>query len=335
MGSTRDHARVSYRCWQGGQATIEWLGLVLLVSVLVLALAASGASLPGVSLIDGLAGKLVCLAGLDFGQCVGAEGDSPLVTEYGAEVAAEVSAHAPRIEYENGMRAVPVDFRRCREDPCSLGPEAGEVDRTSSGEPVTLFVHAVDCRADAVPTSERQGYDCSGERAGHLYLQYWAYYPGSQSLRGLPGNPGFHHDDWESLQLKLGGAETLARASSHQGYNYTGGAGSWLPDAGLISRSAWGADDGRYYVSGGSHAGHAHEARPEQQPIVAGGRASAAALAVRLREQARAGERFTPGSEVRLIPIESIARDAHHWHFAIPAPWRKHVYRDPEYEGTD
>jgi hypothetical protein len=333
--SSRDHPRVSHRRRQRGQATIEWIGLVLLVSVLVLALAASGASLPGISLIDGLAGKLICFAGLDFGRCLGEEGDSPLVAEYGTELAAEVAAHAPRIEYEEGMRAVPVDFRRCREDPCSLGPETGEVDRTSAGEPVTLFVHPVDCRANAMRASERRGYDCSGERAGHLYLQYWAYYPGSQSLRGLPGNPGFHHDDWESLQLKLGGGETLARASSHDGYNYTGGAGSWLSDAGITSRSAWGADEGRYYVSGGSHAGHAHEPRPERQSIVAGGRASGAALAVRLREQARAGERFTPGSQIRLIPIESIARGGPHWRFAISPPWRKHVYRDPEYEGTD
>jgi hypothetical protein len=335
VGPSHCEDRISHHRGRRGQATIEWVGLVLLVSFLALALVSAGVTVPGLSLVESLGTKLICLAGLDVGHCLGEVVESPLASEYGAELAAEVTADAPRIEYEQGMRAVPVDFRRCREDPCSLGPETGEVDHTDSGEPVTLFVHAVDCRTGAVAQSTRRGYDCSGERAGHLYLQYWAYYPGSQSLRGVPGNPGFHHDDWESFQLKLGSGETLARASSHHGYNYTGGVGSWLNDAGITSRSAWGTSEGRYYVSGGSHAGHAHEASRAREPIVAGGRASAAALAARLRDEARAGERFTPGSQIHLVPIESIPGHGRHWRFAISPPWRKHVYRDPEYNGTD
>ena len=32
-----------------------------------------------------------------------------------------------------------------------------------------------------------------------------------------------------------------SRASSHHSYNYDGGIGSWLSDAGIFPRSAWGA----------------------------------------------------------------------------------------------
>jgi hypothetical protein len=307
------------------------MALLLLVALLFLAVLAGSVRLPGLALVEVLGSKLVCLAGLDAGDCLSSSVEAPLVAAYGDEMAADVSSNVPRIEYETGMRAVPVDFRSCRADPCSLGPERGEVDRSDAGEPVTLFVHAIDCRAPA----PGDGVDCSGERAGHVYLQYWAYYPGSQSLKGLPGNPGFHQDDWESFQVKLGGGETLARASSHHGYNYSAGAASWLSDAGITHGPGWGASEGRYYVSGGSHAGHAHEGSPGPTGIVFGGRASTAALVARLRRAARADERFSPGSAIQLIPIEPIAEDGHRWRFAISAPWRKRVYRDPEYEGTD
>ena len=209
------------------------------------------------------------------------------------------------------MRALPVDFRRCREDPCSMGAEAGEVAASTAGEPVTLFAHVVDCRGRAAREASANGYDCSGERAGHLYLQYWAYYPGSQSWRALPGDAGFHRDDWESFQIRVGPDVRAARASSHHGYNYDGGSSSWLSDAGVVRRDAWGPDRGRYFISGGSHAGRAFEL---PGPL----------------------HRWTPGDRVRLIPVEPIARGR--WResdFEVLPPWRKRVYRDPEYDGTD
>lgn len=293
-----------------GQSTVEWVGLVLLVSLTILALATlAGMRLPGLALAEAVADRLVCLAGLDD-DCGGLPG-SELEAAYGAAVAQTVRDEAPTLAYENGMSAVPVDFRSCREDPCSLAPTGGRVLATSSGEPVTLFVHVIDCRASAAAQSERLGYHCSGEREGNLYLQYWAYYPGSQSLRGLPGNPGYHPDDWESTQLRLAPGGTDARASSHQGYNYRGGAGNWLSDAGIASRDVWGPAQGRYYVSGGSHAGHAWE---EPGPLA----------------------RWTPGRGVNLVPLEGVARGRlAHTRFAVTPPWRKRVYRDPEYRGTD
>ena len=295
---------------QAGQSTVEWVGLVLVVSLLALALATlAGARLPGIGLARALAERLTCAAGLGGESCTSP--GSQLAAAYGAELAELVRSEAPTIAYEDGMRALPVDFRSCHEDPCSLGAPAGEVLASAGGEPVTMFVHVVDCRTDAAEGSARDGYDCSGERAGRLYVQYWAYYPGSHTLKALSGDAGHHRDDWESLQLRIGPDGTDARASSHHGYNYRGGARNWLSDVGIAKRQAWGPAGGRYHVAGGSHAGHVWE--PGGPP-----------------------GRWTPGNRLRLIPIEEVAHGRFGGtSFAVTPPWLKRVYRDPEYVGTD
>jgi hypothetical protein len=294
-----------------GQSTVEWIGLVLLVSMLVLAVGAlAGSRLPGFALARTVADRLICAAGLG-GESCGALPGSELAETYGPELAEIVRSSAPMIAYEEGMHAVPIDFRTCRRDPCSIGAGSGEVLTTQAGEPASLFVHVIDCRSGGAPDSGSRGYDCSGQRAGNLYLQFWAYYPGSQSLRGVPGDPGFHEDDWESFQVRIGPDGADSRASSHHGYNYEGGAQNWPSDAGLTHRAAWGPSTGTYYVSGGSHAGHASE--PGEQPL-----------------------RWTPARGLRLIPIEDVARGRFgSTRFAVTPPWLKQVYRDPEYEGTD
>ncbi len=295
-----------------GQASVEWIGLVLLISLGGLALVAAGAPVPGLSLASELAKRLICAAGLEVGACL--EAEPALVATYGPELAARVRAHTPRIEYEEGMSALPVDFRRCREDRCSLGPGDGSTSRSDTGEPVTLFTHVIDCRGSALSEARRRGYDCADERRGHIYVQLWAYYPGSQTARALLGEHGFHADDWESYQLRLDGPHDEARASSHHGYSYTAGVGSWLSDLGLVERAAWGREGGRYYISGGSHAGHAWE-------------------------EAGTGERggrWTPRDRVRLVPLEQlIAGAGDRWRFAVTPPWLKRVWRDPEHTGTD
>ena len=297
------------RC-QRGQSTVEWIGLVLLVALMAVGItAAVTGRLPGAELARVIAQRIACAAGLGT-DCLGLP-DPELVAEYGPEVAAAVREHTPTLAYEEGMRALPVDFRRCRADPCSTGAAAGQVTASDDGEPVSLFAHAVDCRAEAAEESARDGYECSGERAGNLYLQFWAYYAGSQSWAAVPGEVGHHADDWESFQLRVGPEGSAARASSHHGYNYDGGASSWLSDAGVVERSAWGPARGRYFISGGSHAGRAYE-RPG--PL----------------------HRWTRGEAVRLVPIEAIARGR--WgetEFEVVRPWLKRVYRDPEYDGTD
>ncbi len=110
--------------------------------------------------------------------------------------------------------------------------------------------------------------------------------------------------------MRIGPGGTEARATSHHGYNYDGGLGSWASDAGLVHRSAWGPSTGRLYVSGGSHAGHVHE---DRRPSLA---------------------RWTPADRLTLIPIETLDPAARRTRFAVVPPWRKPVYRDPEDQGT-
>jgi hypothetical protein len=206
--------------------------MLLVVATAMLALVAAGVRAPGTPLARALADRILCAASL-AGGC----GDEPgLVAAYGSEVGALVRRHMPVLVFEEGSRAVPVDFRRCRSSECGDGPPAGLVHRTEAGLPVTAFVHVVDCRAAAAAVAEAAGADCSGERAGNLYVQYWTYYADSATLRGVPvaGERGYHRDDWEGVQLRFrpdGSVEE--RASSHDGYN-----------SGATSYRNWGADAG-------------------------------------------------------------------------------------------
>ena len=192
------------------------------------------------------------------------------------------------------------------------------------------LTHVIDCRQRR---GRPPGVDCSGSRSGKLYLQYWFYYPGSATgegstplrhpIRALSraiGKPSFHDDDWESYMVRIGpGARPSARASSHHGYSYSLGGGG-VPGvridrrAGFAVRRAprvrngWGPEAGLLYISGGSHAGNARVYR----------RVS----------------RSTKDHRLKLVPIESIA-GLDGTRFAISPPWRKRVYHDPEYSGTD
>ena len=53
-------------------------------------------------------------------------GDEPaLIAAYGTEVGELVREHMPTLAFEDGSRAVPVDFRRCRSTGCGDGARAG------------------------------------------------------------------------------------------------------------------------------------------------------------------------------------------------------------------
>ena len=267
-------------------------------------------------LVNALAEKIACAASLG-GKC----GPPGLEDVYGSELAALVRDYAPGLIYETGMSALPVDFRSCRMTVCSGGEGAGERRRSREGEPVSAFVHVVDCRHGRSPSVE----DCSGERAGNLYLQYFFYYPESHTLRSTLGSAGFHKDDWESFGVRIGSdGEADVRASSHHGYNYELGVANWGSDAsigplrdfaeaiGARPPGGWGPDTGWLFVSGGSHAGNARG------------------------DPRRIGSWTTP-ENVDLIPLEPIAAADEHaaWEFAIDPPWRKDVWWDPEAEGTN
>src|SRR3954453_7031724 len=145
---------------QDGQSTVEWVGLCLAVPALLLgAPPPGGGGLPGGSLARAIATRLLCAAGLS--SICGEGGD--LVAAYGPELAGEVERNAPRIVYEAGMAALPVDFRSCRNDSCAAGPDSGPVWTSDTDEPVAAFVHVMDCRTElARAESTAHGYDCTG-----------------------------------------------------------------------------------------------------------------------------------------------------------------------------
>jgi hypothetical protein len=283
-----------------GQSTVEWIGLLLLISFAVGALGAlAGVALPGTALARAIGGRIVCALELS-GECEPLEADD-LVLAYGDELAALVTATTPQIRYEPGMRALPVDFRECREDACAEGRDGIRVARTVTGEPASVFTHVVDCR----PGSETPGAVCTGAAAGNRYLQYWLYYPGSATGEGsvVPGvvrevssavgMPSYHPDDWESVQFRIGPrGETHMRASSHHGY----GPG-WIAAA----------EAEAYRVSGGSHAGTVEPS---------------------------GFSRITNPRRLDVIPLEPVA-ETDESEFAVTPPWLKRVWLDPEYEGTD
>jgi hypothetical protein len=301
-----------------GQSTVEWVALLLVVALLLCGLVAAGLRVPGAELARAVASRLLCAAAL-ANRC----GDEPtLIAAYGTEVGGLVRRHMPSLLFERGSRAVPVDFRRCRETECGDGDEHGYVHRTDSGLPVSAFVHVVDCRGDAA-AEEAAGSDCSGSRRGNLYIQYWTYYADSATFRGVPvlGDAGYHPDDWEGVQIRIGpDGRVDQRASSHGGYNQRPGPAGWGSDAGINPmkdgaealgirpKNGWGPETHLLIVSGGSHAGNTAGI-----PHI---------------------ERLTPRSRVHLIPLEPIAATSRA-RFAISPPWRKKVWRDPEAEGTD
>ena len=315
-----------------GQSTVEWLGLLLLVALCLAALGFGiGLRPPGTDLAGTLATRLTCAVRLSE-DC---RSEPALAAAYGSDAAAELRAGAPTILYEDGMTAVPVDYRRCRTDACAVGATRGKVAASLAGNRVVAFTHTIDCRPAAAARTVSAGADCSGERSGNLYLQYWFYYPGSATAEGSTplkypirkvsaamGKSSYHPDDWESYQLRVEPDGTrYSRASSHQGYGYELGGTRLIPGWRIDSRgrsprwvrrpevvNGWGPDAGTLYVSGGSHAGSA-------------------------RIYKRVSRSSTDGRIV-LVPLREIAR-TETAEFAITPPWRKRVYFDPEYEGTD
>jgi hypothetical protein len=297
---------------EGGQSTVEWVALLLFLALLFAGLLVTGLRIPGTALARAIASQVLCAVALAE-HC----GDEPaLIAAYGDEVGRLARRHMPTLAYENGSSAIPVDWRRCRSSECADGPGEGVVSASDAGMPATAFVHVVDCREPSGSAVCAEGSD------GNLYLQYWLYYPDSATFRGVPiaEEKGFHRDDWESVQIRIGAdGEIDQRASSHHGYNYAPDEANLASDAGidalrelnetLGSRAdnGWGPETHVLLVSGGSHAGNVGEDR---------------------------GTRFTPGHRVHLVPLEPIAAADRRSSFAISPPWRKQVWLDPEATGT-
>ena len=281
---------------------MEWSALVLLVSLALGGLLTLAPGSDGRSLGGFLAHRIACAAAQGC-----RDGDAALVRAYGAQGAALVRAHAPDIVYERGERQLPVDWRRCRRRRCANAPDERRLDahRSARGERATVFTRVL-------------------RRGGRTYLQYWLYYPDSNTtvlgsdeaweaawliptVGGLlaepPSYPGFHRDDWEGYVVRLDpDGSAWVRASSH---------GQWQGCKERACRGRWTAETRWTRVSRGSHAGHIPLPHPDPR------------------------ERTSTSAGLRLIALESLDRRAYRPSAeGIAPPWRKKVYRDPEDDGS-
>jgi hypothetical protein len=301
-----------------GQATIEWTAVILLVALVL------GAAVAFVPVVDGrsfgsfLAHAIVCAV---RGGCT--DGNRELASAYGPVDAALVRRFAPNIVYEPGTHTLPVDFRRCRSHHCSDAPDDPSLDtaHSNSGVPAAAFTHVL-------------------HRGGTTFVQYWFYYPDSNSVLGPSSAiwnnsplvlaaryPGFHRDDWEGYQVRIGpDGRALVRATSHFGYQACKQReceNKWTPSTGWTR------------VSKGSHAGHI-----PLEPIYArDGRMQFALSPSLLRTYGYRPlypgvdlhERTTGGAALDLIPIETLPPELLRetkWD-GISPPWLKEVYLDP------
>jgi hypothetical protein len=312
---------------QHGQATVEFVALVLLCCLTLGALFALKGGFDGSSFGGFLARHLVCAVS---GRCKADE--QRLVAAYGERDAAAVRELAPNLVYEPGERQLPVDWRRCRAPRCAEAPDDPTLDahHSAGGGRATAFTRVI-------------------RRRGRLYLQYWLYYPDSNSVLagadsvwerswllprlrrlvdGTSDYPGFHEDDWEGVFVRVDADGTVwMRASSHghlQGCKWRACHDRWVHGTGWVR------------VSRGSHAGHvpfrserrwrrARQGGPRYMPLPASPRRTP------LLPGRDFDERTTTGEGLRLVPLESVDRE--HYRPLDPEvrpPWRKDAYTDPE-----
>lgn len=145
-----------------GAASVEHVGLVLLVALLLVAAIAALAAAPpadeATRLGSALDRKIRCPARLPD-PCW----QDPLTEAYGRPLAGLVRALAPAprpMVGASGAPLLPVDFRYCRTESCAVpGERAG---LTESNRRVTAFTSVVDHR--------RSG--------GDVEVSYWLYRPG-------------------------------------------------------------------------------------------------------------------------------------------------------------
>ena len=291
---------------ESGQAAIEYIAAIVIAALILGSAKIASGDIDARALGGWLMKRFVCAV---RGGCE--EERAGLAAAYGERDAELVRRFAPNLVYEPGTYTLPVDFRECRSHRCSDAPDDPDLDAhrgTRGGHPATAFTHVV-------------------RRDGEAFIQYWLYYPDSMSTAGgLAGGwslvdalrgrrarsyPGFHRDDWESVQVRIGrDGRVLARASSHRGYQ-------WCKQS--RCKNSWGPWTGWARVSRGSHAGHVPT---RSDPL--SGRLRPALPGVHTRE------RTTTGAGLRLIPIETLDTGAYErLDPGIVPPWEKEVYDDP------
>jgi hypothetical protein len=325
--------RASGRASERGQASVEWVALVLLVCVVLAGLVAATPAIDGRSFGGFLAHHVVCAA---TGGC--AAGERALEQAYGEDDAETVRELAPNLVYEPGERELPVDWRRCRRRQCASAPDDGGLDthHTDGGGRATAFTRVI-------------------RRGGRLFVQYWLYYPDSNTalagsdrlwerswllprirdfVAGTPDYPGFHRDDWEGVFVRVDpDGSTWVRASSHGRFQSC----KWR-----ACENRWASPTGWVRVSRGSHSGHVPyllERRPRDRydgptaprhvPLPQSG--GPRHRRVPLVPGQNVEERTTTGEGLRLIPLETHDRRSYRsLDQDVKPPWRKRAYSDPE-----
>jgi hypothetical protein len=315
---------------QRGQASLEFVALVLLWCLAFGALLALKGGFDGRDFGGFLSRHVVCAVS---GRCD--RDERQLVAAYGERDGATVRALAPNLVYEPGERELPVDWRRCRRVSCSVAPDDPALDAhvPDGGHRATAFTRVI-------------------RRAARLYVQYWLYYPDSNTtlagsdllwersfllprlrslVGGSPDYPGFHRDDWEGAFIRVDPDGAIwTRASSHGHFQ-----GCKWPDC----RGRWVRDTGWVRISRGSHSGHVpfrqeRTLRAPEQPV--GPRfvpLPGRPRRIPLVPGRGLHERTTAGEGLRLVPLETLdprryrPLDPH-----VQPPWRKKAYLDPEAE---
>jgi hypothetical protein len=237
---------------QRGQATVEFVALVLLACLVLGALVTVRGGFDGRAMGGFLARHIVCAVS---GRCD--RDERRLVAAYGERDAARVRSLAPGLVLEPGERELPVDWRECRRVACSTAPDDRGLDAhvAAHGGRATAFTHVI-------------------RRRGRLYVQYWLYWPDSNTtLAGSDrawarlvghwlGYPGFHLDDWEGAFVRVDpDGSTWLRASSHGHFQSC----KWS-----FCRGAWARHTGWVRISRGSHSGHIPYAAKRARRIAPG-----------------------------------------------------------------
>lgn len=294
-----------------GQASVEWIGLLLVVSIALAAALAFVPSVDGRPLGASLIRALVCAVRGDCGE----EGVA-LRRAYGELDATLVRANAPNLVYEPGTFTLPIDFRRCRSHRCSDAPDDRDLDTSHAargGAQATAFTHVA-------------------HRGGLTYIQYWLYYPDSPStflhshgiLKALGlHDPADHPDDWEGFEVRIDRAGRVAvRATAH---------GHWQWCKHIWCKNKWGPGSGWTRISRGSHAGHIPlKATPHLRFWGVGMRYKP------VRPGAGLHERSTTAPGIRLVPLETLSHKSYvpQRGSDIKPPWRKKVYADPSLDSS-
>jgi hypothetical protein len=315
-----------------GQAAVEFVALLMLCCLAFGGLLALKGGFDGRSAGGFLARHFVCSAG---GRCD--RDEHRLVAAYGGPDAATVRALAPNLVYERGERQLPSDWRSCRRRACAEAADDPSLDAhvAPGGRRATAFTRVI-------------------RRGGRLYLQFWLYYPDSNSvlagadrlwerswllprvrriLAGTSDYPRFHRDDWEGVFLRIDSDGTIRMRTSSHGHQQ---GCKWR-----VCRDRWVHSTGWARVSRGSHSGHVpFRSQPVWQDLRKTGNRRYVPRAgpprrVPLVPGRDLKERSSTGEGLRLIPLETLDRRRYRaLDPDVTPPWRKDAYTHPESDAS-